>query len=184
MRHGFTMVEMVLVVVVVAMLATIAVPRLASAQTGSRLTGAEKRLMSEFAAVGELAFAQGRPHIIQFDILSSELRIYRGTILDKNALIKTVSFGQEPYGVRFVSTNITAGDGSIRVDGFGMYSGIAKVQIAFGDHVRVVELGGPVAGAPIIVPNVQGGGGGGGILGSLLGKLLGGVIHFHSIRST
>ncbi len=179
MRHGFTMVEMVLVVVIVAMLATVAVPRLASAQTGSRLTGAEKRLMSEFEAVGETAAAQGRPHTIQFHILSSELRVYLGTVVDEDARVRTVPFDQEPYGVRFVATNITSGEGVIRIDGFGMYSANAKVQIAHGGHVRVVNLDGPVAGEPITVEEAEsgGGGGGGGLLSGLIGKLLGGIIH-------
>jgi prepilin-type N-terminal cleavage/methylation domain-containing protein len=174
MRRGFTMIELVLVVLVVAVVAAIAVPRLATAQTAARLNGAENRLLSEFAAVGELAAAQGRTHTIQLHLGSAELRVFQGTALIRDALVRTVAFGEEPYGVRFVSTNITSGASTIVVDGHGMYSSSAKVQIAYGSDVRVVTLTGPVAGAPITEEEAEAGGDG--LLGGLIKGLLGGLL--------
>lgn len=174
MRRAFTLIELVLVVLVVGIVAAVAVPRLATAQTAARLNGAENRLISEFTAVGELAAAQGTTHTIQFDIASGELRVFRGTALIRSALVKDVSFSNEPYGVRFVATNITGGASTIRVDGFGMYSASAKVQIAYGPDVRVVSLDGPIPGAPITQEEAEAGGDG--LLGGLIKGLLGGLI--------
>jgi prepilin-type N-terminal cleavage/methylation domain-containing protein len=172
MRHGFTLIELVLVVAIIAMMAVIAVPRLASAQTGSRFSGAERRMQSEFAAVGELAAAEGRAHTIQFHIPSGEMRVYRGTVLTAPSLVRSIAFADEPYRASIVATNITGGGATVLVDGFGMYSAEAKIQIAIGSDVRVVNLSGPVAGSAVKTEDVDGGG----LLGGLIDSLLGGLI--------
>lgn len=174
MRRGFTLLELLLVVAVIGVLALVAVPRLASAQTGSRLAGAERRMQSEFAAVGELASAQGVTHTIQFHIPSSEMRIYRGTTAAAPALIRTIPFADEPYRTAIVATNITGAHTTIQVDGFGVYSAAATVQIDLGGIVRVVELTAPVAGSASVLEDAEAGGAG--LLGDLIKGLLGGLI--------
>lgn len=170
MRRGFTMLELVLVVVIIGMVAAVAAPRLAASQTGARLNAAEKRLASEFAAAAEMATTKGVTHTIQFDIAASELRVFEGPLANKSALVRTVPLGAEPYGVSLVSTNITGGASTIRVDGFGMYSATAKVQIAHRGAVRVVNLNGPVRGVLVEASASEGG-----LISALLKGLLGGL---------
>lgn len=174
MRSGFTLLELILVVAIIAVLALVAVPRLASAQTGSRLAGAERRMQSEFAAVGEIASAQGVTHTIQFHIPSSEMRIYRGPTAAAAALIRTIPFADEPYRTAIVATNITGAHTTIRVNGFGVYSASARVQIDLGGTVRVVDLAAPVAGSVSVPAEAESGGAG--LLGGLIKGLLGGLI--------
>ncbi len=174
MARGFTLMEMVLVIAVIGVTAAVAVPRLASAQTGARLTGAERRMISEFEAVGERAAAEGRAYCVQFHLLSGEMRVFLGTTPTPAALVRTVAFAAEPYGARIVGTNITGGSATIVVDGSGLYSATAKVQLQAGDAVRVVDLSGPVAGAPSLTGTIEQTGGG--LLDALVDTLLGGLI--------
>lgn len=170
MRRAFSMIELVIVVLIIGMVAAVAVPRLTSAQSGSRLVAAENRLLSEFGAVGEQALAMGQSHTIQFHVPTSEFRVYEGSPPALGSLVRTVRLGQEPYRVQIVSTTIGNPDGFIVVNGHGMYSAGAKVQISVGGSVRAVTVEGPMKGALVLEAPKDGG-----VVDGVVGGLLGGI---------
>ncbi|MCC5822591.1 MAG: type II secretion system protein [Planctomycetes bacterium] len=173
MRRGFSLIELVLVIIVIGMVAAIAVPRVSSGQSGKRLSAAEKRLVTEFESVSDLARAKGRTHTIQIHLSQSEFRVYEGSPGSLGPLVRTVPMSRSPYEVRFETTNITHPQGYLTVDGFGMYSANARVRIAAGSMTRTVDLVGPVM-TSLKEAEESGGGGGGGLLGGLVNGLLGG----------
>ena len=175
MRRGFSLIELVMVMVVLGTIAAIAAPRITAAQTGNRLTAAEQRLAHEFAAVGALARAKGAAHTVQIHLVSNEFRVFEGTPANLGALVSSVDFEAEPYGVTFTSTSIGHPSGYVGVDAFGMYEAVAKVRIARGSAAVTVNLAGPVKGAAIAdAAEEEQGGGNAGLIGVLLGGLLGG----------
>lgn len=173
MDRGFTMIELVLVVVIIATVALIAVPRLSAAQTGTRINAAESRLRSEFAAVATLSRSTGRTHAIRFVSASDEVRIYAGRTANEDNLIRTVSLAERPYAVAIDSASISDGRTVVVVDPYGMYSANASVQITSGSVRRIVSLEGPTAGEPI--ESVKDATRSDGLIGGLLNGLLGGL---------
>ncbi len=177
MQRGFSLIELVMVMVVLGTLAAIAAPRITAAQAGNRLTAAEQRLEHEFAAVGALARAKGAAHTVQIHLVSNELRVFEGTPSNLGAQVSSVDFDAEPYGVTFTSTTIGHPSGYVGVDAFGMYEAVAKVRIARGSAAAVVSLDGPLKGPAIAgaADEDEEAGGNPGLIGTLLGGLLGGL---------
>lgn len=172
MRRGFSLIELVLVIIVIGMVAAIAVPRVSSAQSGNRLSAAQSRLVAEFEMAADLAKAKGRTHTIQLHLGESEFRVYEGRPGSLGALVRSVPMARSPYEVYFASTNIANPQGYLTVDGFGMYSANARVRIVAGSTTMDVELVGPVMTS--LEEAQESGGGGGGLLGGLVNGLLGG----------
>lgn len=173
MHRGFTMIEMVLVMVIIAMVALVAVPRMSASRVGIRLGAAESRLTSEFAAVAALSRSTGRTHAIQFNTDANEMRIFEGSTADKDRLVGTVTFASKPYLVGFGTVSISDGRPIIVVDPYGMYSAAAKVQLTSGTVARVVSLDGPRSGE--VVESVKDASQNQGLIGGLLDGLLGGL---------
>lgn len=176
MRRGFSLIELVMVMVVLGTIAAIAAPRVSAAQTGNRLAAAEKRLANEFAAVGALARAKGAAHTVQIHLVTNEFRVFEGTPSKLGALVSSVDFDAEPYGVTFATTTIGHPSGYVGVDAFGMYEAVARVRIARGSNTATVNLIGPVKGPAISgATDENNDGGNPGLIGALLGGLLGGL---------
>lgn len=172
MQRAFSLIEIVLVVVIVGIVAAVAIPRIGSAQAGTRIESADKRMRSEFVAVGELARANGRSHTVQISLPDSQIRVYEGTPPSLGPQVRTVSMAEQPYAVRFVSTTISDPNGYITVDGYGMYSANARVRIETSGIDRVVDLKAPVR--TTLEEGVEATGGtGGGLLGGIVNGLLG-----------
>lgn len=173
MHRGFTMIEMVLVMVIIAMVALVAVPRMSASRVGIRLDAAESRLKSEFAAVAALSRSTGRTHAIQFNSDANEMRIFEGRTADKDRLIGTVTLASKPYLVRIGTVSTSDGRPLIIVDPYGMYSAGANVQLTSGSVPRLVSLHGPRSGE--VVESVKDASQNQGLIGGLLGGLLGGL---------
>lgn len=173
MQRAFSLIELVLVVIIIGVVAAVAIPRVGSGQAGTRVDAAEKRMQSEFEAVGDLARSKGRSHTVQISLPDSQIRVYEGTPPALGALVRTVPMSEAPYSVRFQTSTITDPNGYITVDGHGMYSANARVGIDAAGIARTVNLVAPVHTSLEEGIEANGGDTGGGLLGGIVNGLLG-----------
>jgi prepilin-type N-terminal cleavage/methylation domain-containing protein len=147
MVRAFTMIEIILTLVIVAMFATVAVSRWSGSSDESRINAAAFRLDDEFAAVARMSRATGRVHTIMFDTDTSEMRVFSGPDPVTESLVRTVSLKSKPYAATVTEVAYEPEGVSVHVDPYGMYSRIAKVKLVSGTSTRVVTLAGPSCGA-------------------------------------
>lgn len=147
MVRAFTMIEIILTLVIVAMFATVAVSRWSGSSDESRINAAAFRLHDEFAAVARMSRATSRVHTITFDTDAGEMRVFIGPDPVMPSLVRTVSLKSKPYAAFVAAVAYDPEGESVRVDPYGIYSHIAKVELVSGTSTRVVILAGPRCGA-------------------------------------
>lgn len=149
MRSGFSLIELVVVLMIMVAVALIAVPRLAAAGFQGRLNGAQTRLMYEFEAAADRCVDRGKSHTIVFDIVTHEMRVYEGTGASKGKLVKTIALGAEPYSVSIKEVTVSDTKSYIDIDAFGIYSATASVILVANGNSRTVTLTGPLQGGKV-----------------------------------
>ncbi|MEM9372419.1 MAG: prepilin-type N-terminal cleavage/methylation domain-containing protein [Planctomycetota bacterium] len=157
MRRAFSLFELVVVVGIIAVLAAIAVPRLASGNLGVRLDAFEARIQAETLAAGELARSVGSARSIVVDPSNDLLLIYEGDSGVSGTPLVTIDFSAAPYGIDI--TDWSEGDkGHIVADGFGVFDSGFKVTAAIDGLSRSVTVDLP---SPEPTADALGAGGGG-----------------------
>lgn len=117
-RTGFSMIEMVLVVVIMGIIIAIAAPRFADAESGRKLSSAKRMLESDVKALQLRARATGKEHLIAFYPAKEMYVGFEGTDVERTAIVLTRTLTNEPSSVELSRTNI-GGDENIVINVFG-----------------------------------------------------------------
>ncbi len=137
--RAFSLFELVLVIVIMALMAGIAIPMFAGANARYRLDAAALRLQADADHVAERARASGAAHEIEFDKTGGAYTIYSGAGEGRVAL-STVRLAGEPYRAAIDSVSITGGGAIMTFDGFGRpYAGVSVV-LGVGEGKRTLVL--------------------------------------------
>jgi prepilin-type N-terminal cleavage/methylation domain-containing protein len=112
-QAGFTLIEVMLVVMLVGIIGSMAVFQFGAARPGLVADGAMRTLMAQFSAARELAVAQRRNVQLTFDVVNNTFTITR---LDEPA--GTTVIAQAPF------------EGGVR---FGVVDGVPDTPDAFGN---------------------------------------------------
>ncbi len=144
-RHGpgggaacaFTLIELMLVVVIVALLASVAINRTASAITNSRVRMAAERVSADLALARERAISAGVTHKVLFEKASYE----SGTLaaFESGQVGPPVDLSAEPYLLDQVEVDFDGGT-AVTFDPYGTTSAGGVVKLTAGGVQRCVLL--------------------------------------------
>ena len=141
-RRAFSLVELVMVIVIIAMLASIAAPRFANATERYRVQLAAARLQADLLYARERAMATGKGLSVVVDPDAGTYTI--GGAADPDHLLPqfTVNLAAEPYGVRITSADF-GGTAKLNINGFGVpgAGGTIRLSGGAGDVVVTIEAG-------------------------------------------
>ncbi len=139
MRTGFTLLELVLILVILATLGAIAAPRYASALDRYHADATARRIVADL----ELARATARNTSASITVtFEPVLNMYAMTgvdSLDQAGSNATLVLSDSPYRSELVSTNL-GGDDEIVFDGFGVADAGGLVLIQCGAESRVIVV--------------------------------------------
>jgi prepilin-type N-terminal cleavage/methylation domain-containing protein len=137
-RRGVTLAEIVVVITIVAIVASICLPRYGSALARYRAKLAAKRLATDIELVQQTARSRGDKVVIEFDAMH-DLYILRGiTDSDRHTDDIIVDLSQRPYRADLMLGN--AVDSRIVFDGYGMPSNGVTFQLSSGGYQQTVTL--------------------------------------------
>lgn len=131
--------ELVIVVVILGVVATVAVPRFAGAVTGQRAEMAAMRVMTDLSLVEEMARSSSRGYTVGFDGAGLSYSVKDAGADDP---VGVVSLGLEPY--RLTGLAAAFGDSaetSVEIDGWGRWQDYGVIKLSAGGAARVVTLG-------------------------------------------
>lgn len=139
--RSFTLLELVLVLVIVAMVGAMAVPRYVQAVARSRLDAAANRLVADLTMGRNRAIAQSRTQKIGFDVANESYNFAGMADPVHPDSAYTVSLGAEPYLADIESADC-GGDATLIFNGFGYPDSAATITLAVGSEKRTVVVDG------------------------------------------
>jgi prepilin-type N-terminal cleavage/methylation domain-containing protein len=138
-RPAFTLLELLCVLIVLSMIATMAVPRYASAIAESRAAAAVRRITTDLGLAQRQAKFTGTAKTVHFDPALDKYYIEGMSDPDHPSLLYQVFVGDEPYNTAVVSADFN-GDGDIIFDGFGIPDSGGMVVIQTGDYRKELTI--------------------------------------------
>jgi len=143
-HRAITLVELVIVMVIVALLAAMAMPRFANVMRHQRLDTASRRIMDDLRAARFASISRKREHAVQFD-LSEQIYAW-GEVEDPAESCDAVQFGQTPYeGIELKYVSFVDGSRKVIFDHLGVPDSGGQIVIADGTE-KVTLLVSPTTG--------------------------------------
>lgn len=137
--RGFSLVELVLVVAIIASLAAIAVPRYARSIVRFRVESAARRIVADLDLARKSARRSSTSRTVAFTIAANTYRISGLGGLDDRSQDYAVLLSGEPYRAAIVSCDF-GGDTEVVFDGYGVPDSGGTVTVRCGDIRKTVEL--------------------------------------------
>ncbi len=137
-RQGFTLFELVLVLAIFAVIASIAAPRYASAISRFQVDTVARRLVRDLTTARERARAQGADQTVDFTVGADTYTVTGLTGLDGSANY-TVDVSGEPYNATITSARFS-GQSSVVFDGYGVPTSGGTVVLRSGSFTKTVTV--------------------------------------------
>ena len=163
--RGFSLVELVLVVLIIAIMAAVAVPRFAASATRNRVDAAANRLAADFRLAQRAARLSSASRSISVVVDADAYRLPELAGLDRATDQYEVRLGDPPYEVQIIQIDL-GGDAVLTFDGYGVPDSKGEIVIQAGSEQRTIQVaaetgevsisGTPVAVAPAPAPAPQG----------------------------
>ncbi len=142
-RRGFTLVELVLVMGIVAVVAVVAVPRFGHGAPVRRLDAGEKRILTDLAYARELARARSQSITVTFDNTNENYSVSNAVDpIRRDPAGYTVQLDESPYMLELGTVDLD-GDNALIFDGFGTADSGGTIEISSGGRFRTVTIDAP-----------------------------------------
>ena len=139
-RHtGFTLIDLVMAIAVIAIVAAIATPRYANALTRYRAEAAARRVAADLELARQTAKSTSSSRTVEFDAVSDSYVIPNVRELDTAGTMYRVQLQDPPYQAQIVSVDL-GGDTEIVFDGFGIPDSGGFVIVQAGDYQYTVVV--------------------------------------------
>ncbi len=139
-RHtGFTLIDLMMAIAVIAIVAAIATPRYANALTRYRAEAAARRVVADLALARQTAKSTSSSRTVGFDAAKHSYLIPNVRELDTAGTMYRVQLQDPPYQAQIVSVDL-GGDWQIIFDGFGIPDSGGFVIVQAGDYQYTVVV--------------------------------------------
>jgi len=147
-RRGFSLVEVVIVVMIIGAFSSIAIPRYVNSLVRYRADATARRVVADLALAKSSAKQSSSQRQVAFDAVNHTYQIQNVKALDSNASDYDVDLTQSPYRAQIDSVDF-GGDADLVFDGHGVPDSTGFVQIKVGSEVRKVNVD-PITGKATI----------------------------------
>lgn len=134
-RRGFTLAELVVVMVIIATLGAIAAPRFASADTSFRAKGAAEQLADSIRDMANEARSRSTTIGIRFSVGSDN---FNAAVQSPLEYLKIYNTTDKPFRADIQATHFANGTTRLNINGFGVYSTSVVILVGAGSQTRAV----------------------------------------------
>jgi prepilin-type N-terminal cleavage/methylation domain-containing protein len=137
--RGFSLVEVVLVLVITACLAGIVLPRFGNAAAKQRADAAAKRIARDLSLAQNRAITSSASQTVTFNVGASSYTLAGMAAPDHSSQTYQVFLGQEPYNVTMVSANF-GGNAVLIFNGYGAPDSDGSIVIRAAGFQKTIAL--------------------------------------------
>jgi len=138
-RSGFTLVELVIVILIIGILAAVGVPQYQLAIAKYRVVTAAQRLAADLNRAQALALATGGPQVVEFYAAENRYQLPTVPDLDRPGSPTNVVLSDPPYQCTLESIQLQ-GTTSLRFSGRGLPLVGGIIQIRCSQAVATVDV--------------------------------------------
>ena len=138
-RRGFTLAELVVVVLIMAILTAVAVPQMMKSVCYYNVEAATRRIKLDVELAQRYARKKSVSQTVAFATNTHSYTLSGVADLDHGASGYTVRLDRAPYQAELVSANFNGG-GTLTFDGYGVPTSGGNVVVASGSRVRTVTI--------------------------------------------
>lgn len=138
-RAGFTLVELVIVVMIVGIVAAVAAPRYAATISRYRVEAAAKRIEIDLKLARRQAKIASAGQSIQFDTVAHSYVLPGVPHIDHPNLDYRVELAKTPYDSSITLVNF-GGDAELLFDGYGCPDSAGTVVVQSGEYQKTVVV--------------------------------------------
>ncbi len=138
--RGFSLVEMVVVLIVLGALAAVALPRYSDALFRYRVEVAAHRLAADLRQARSVARTSSADRTIAFDAAADRYTVAGVDRLDQNAGAYEVDLAAEPYDADLDRVALDGGVDTLTFDGYGEPDRGGEIELRVGPYTRVVRV--------------------------------------------
>lgn len=138
-QTAFTLIELIVVLAIMGMLATMAIPRLAAPAMNQRADGAARRVAADLNLARRHAYQAGTSQTVAFYVANGTYELTGLPDADRPTQDYAVDLTDEPYQAEILSVDFS-GSEKVTFDGYGTPDSGGKVVIAAGVQKRAVVV--------------------------------------------
>ncbi len=138
-RAGFTLLDLMMAMAVIAIVAAIATPRYANALTRYRAEAAARRVVADLALARQTAKSTSSSRTVEFDDSDDSYTIPNVRELDTAGTMYRVQLQDPPYQAQIAFVDF-GGDAKLTFDGFGIPDSGGFIIIQAGDYQYTVVV--------------------------------------------
>jgi prepilin-type N-terminal cleavage/methylation domain-containing protein len=155
--RGFSLIELVMVVCILAIMSAVAVPRFARSRVRYRVDAAALRVAADLNLARQRAGQISASQTVSFDVAAGTYSLSGLADMDHPTTTYTVRLGDPPYEVQMTSADF-GGDAQLILDGWGVPDSGGTVVLRATDCVKTITVApgtGQVTITESVLPEVQ-----------------------------
>lgn len=138
-NRGFSLLEMVIVVVVLAIITAIAQPRYAAAVSRYRASAAAQRIAADLSLAQAKARYLSTSRVVVFTVATSTYQLTGEADLSHPASTYTITLSDKPYKATLVSVNF-AGAAQVTFNGYGVPNSGGTIVVSAGNATNTITI--------------------------------------------
>ena len=138
-RRGFTMLELVTVIAIVAILGAVAVPRYSKSHQRYQTELAARKIVADIAYARRRACISSGSQSVSFDLGAQQYQLPGVKGLRKAEDDYTVLLTEAPYNAQIISADFN-GDSEVIFDAYGVPDSGGTIVVGVGDYTKTIVL--------------------------------------------